>query len=53
MLEESITQYEQRAYDTVEFINALIELAKDLNAADRRGEDLNLSIEELAFYDTL
>lgn len=53
MLEESITKYEKRAYDTVEFINALIQLAKELKEAELRGEKLNLSIEELAFYDAL
>jgi type I restriction enzyme R subunit len=53
MLEESITKYEKRAYDTVEFITALIQLAKELREAERRGEKLNLSIEELAFYDAL
>jgi len=32
-------------------ITNLIELAKQMRAAQRRGEDLGLSDEELAFYD--
>ena len=34
-------------------IEALIQLAKDMRAANARGEALNLSEEELAFYDAL
>jgi type I restriction enzyme, R subunit len=31
----------------------LIDLAKDIKAADLRGEKLNLRVDELAFYDAL
>ena len=34
-------------------IQELIDLAKDIKAADQRGEDLNMSDTELAFYDAL
>lgn len=53
LLEESVTKYEKRMLDTMEFINAMIELAKQLNEASRRGEELNLTTEEVAFYDAL
>jgi type I restriction enzyme R subunit len=31
----------------------LIKLAKDIRAADQRGQKLNLQVDELAFYDAL
>ena len=34
-------------------IEELIELARDMRAASERGENLNLSEDELAFYDAL
>jgi type I restriction enzyme R subunit len=34
-------------------IEELIQLAKDMRAAEARGEDLGLSEDELAFYDAL
>ena len=42
-----------RAIETAQVIEELIELAKDLNHALRRGESLNLNEDELAFYDAL
>lgn len=53
MLQESITKYEQRIIDTTEFINAMIQLAKGIKEAGERGEKLNLTEQELAFYDAL
>ena len=53
LLEKSIRRYQNRAIETAEFIELLIEMAKDLRAADRRGESLGLSHDELAFYDAL
>ncbi|QLH75395.1 MAG: type I restriction endonuclease subunit R [Methanomassiliicoccales archaeon] len=52
-LMEAITRYEKRATDTMEIIQALIELAKDMREASKRGEELGLSERELAFYDSL
>jgi len=52
-LSEAIGRYEQRATDTMEIIQALIELAKDMREARKRGEALGLSERELAFYDSL
>ena len=53
MLEEAIRRYQNRAIETAEVIEQLIQLAKEMKAADARGEDLGLSDEELAFYDAL
>jgi type I restriction enzyme R subunit len=53
LLEESIRRYENRARETQEILDELIELARDMNAARRRGDDLNLTEDELAFYDAL
>ena len=53
MLEHAVTAYHNRAIETAQLIEQLIQLAKDLNAAHQRGEQLGLSEEELAFYDAL
>jgi type I restriction enzyme R subunit len=53
MLERSIRQYQNRAIETAQVIEELIQLAKDLKAADERGERLGLNKDELAFYDAL
>jgi len=53
LLEQSIRKYQNRAIETVQVIEELIGLAKDMNAADKRGEKLKLSNDEVAFYDAL
>ena len=53
MLEKSIRRYQNRAIETAQIIEELIELAKEMREADKRGEDLHLSSDELAFYDAL
>ena len=53
LLERSIRAYQNRAIESAQVIEELIALAKDLNAAQERGEDLGLSDDELAFYDGL
>ncbi len=53
MLENSIRKYQNRAIETAQVIEELIALAKDLREADRRGEDLGLTEDEVAFYDAL
>ncbi len=53
MLENAIRRYQNRAIETAQVIEELIELAREMRAADRRGEDLGLSEDELAFYDAL
>ena len=44
---------EPKAIETAQVIEELIELAKELRDADRRGEELGLTDDELAFYDAL
>jgi type I restriction enzyme, R subunit len=53
MLEESIRRYQNRAIEAAQVIEELIALAKDLRDADKRGEELGLSEDEVAFYDAL
>jgi type I restriction enzyme R subunit len=53
LLEQSVRRYQNRAIETAQVIEELIQLAKDMRAAARRGEQLGLSDEELAFYDAL
>ncbi|MFP7756212.1 type I restriction endonuclease subunit R [Thermodesulfobacteriota bacterium B35] len=53
MLENSIRRYQNRAIETAQVIEELIALAKDLREADRRGEELGLTEDEIAFYDAL
>jgi type I restriction enzyme R subunit len=53
MLQESIRKYQNRAVETAQVIAALIDLAKTMRQAHRRGEDLGLTEDELAFYDAL
>ena len=53
MLERTISVYQNRAIETAQVIEELITLAKEMLDADRRGEDIGLSEEEIAFYDAL
>ena len=53
MLEEAITKYHGRADATIQFINELIKIAKEMKEASARGENLGFSEAELAFYDAL
>ena len=52
-LEEAIARYHTNAITTTEVIQELINLAKDIRAAHRRGEEEGLSQEEISFYDAL
>ncbi|MBC7261342.1 MAG: DUF3387 domain-containing protein, partial [Chloroflexi bacterium] len=53
MLERTIRRYQNRTIEAALVIEELIALAKDMREAERRGEALGLSEEELAFYDAL
>ncbi len=53
MLERSLRRYQNRAIEAAQVIEELIELARELRAANARGEELGLSEDELAFYDAL
>ena len=53
LLEKSIRRYQNRGIEAAQIIEELIELAKEMREAGRRGEKLNLTSDELAFYDAL
>jgi type I restriction enzyme R subunit len=53
MLEGAIKRYQNNLLSATEIIQELIELAKEIKEADRRGKNLGLSDDELAFYDAL
>jgi len=53
MLEQTIRRYQNRAIEAAQVIEELIQLAKQMRAANARGEQLGLSEDELAFYDAL
>ncbi len=53
MLAETIRRYQNRGIEAAQVIEELIELARELRAADERGEQLGLTDDELAFYDAL
>jgi len=53
MLEQSIRKYQSRAIEAAHVIEELIELAHEMREAEKRGEDLGLNDDELAFYDAL
>lgn len=53
MLEESLKRYRNRAVSTLEVIEELISLAKNIREDKARGENLGLTPAEVAFYDAL
>jgi type I restriction enzyme, R subunit len=53
LLERAVRRYQNRAIETAQVIEELIALAKDMRAANARGEELGLTEDELAFYDAL
>ena len=52
-LKQTLNAYHNRAIATHEVIEELIRLAKEMDAATKRGEELGLSDDEIAFYDAL
>lgn len=52
-LEAAVARYHANAITSLEMIQELIDMAKDLKASIQRGDDLGLGEEELAFYDAL
>jgi len=53
MLEQSLRKYQNRAIETAQVIEELIQLAKEMREAAARGANLGLTDDELAFYDAL
>ncbi len=52
-LKQSLNAYHNRAISTMEVIEELIKLAKELDLETKRGVDLGLTDDEVAFYDAL
>ncbi len=52
-LEAAIARYHTNAITTVQVLEELIQLAKDIRAARQRGEETGLNDDEIAFYDAL
>lgn len=52
-LKQTLNPYHNRAIATQEVIEELIKLAKEMDAATKRGDDLGLTDDEVAFYDAL
>ncbi len=52
-LKKTLNAYHNRAISTMQVIEELIKLAKDLDAATKRGEEMGLTDDEIAFYDAL
>jgi len=53
LLEAAIRKYQNRAIETTQVIMELIEIAKQISEAEKRGESTGLTPDELAFYDAL
>lgn len=52
-LQETLRRYNNRAIESAQVIEELIQMARDFQAAIEREEDLNISPDEIAFYDAL
>lgn len=53
MLANAVKRYQNGLITSAQIIEELINLAKDIREADKRGEQMNLRVDELAFYDAL
>jgi type I restriction enzyme R subunit len=53
LLDAAIAKYTNRNLTTAEIIAQLVELAKQMRDAHRRGQELGLADDEVAFYDAI
>ncbi len=53
MLEATIRRYQNRTIEAAQVIAELIELAKQMREGQKRGQELGLTDDEVAFYDAL
>jgi type I restriction enzyme R subunit len=53
MLANVVTRYQNRAIETAQVIEELIDMAKKFQAVATRGEELGLTEDEIRFYDAL
>jgi len=53
MLEQTLLRYHNRAIQAADVVRVLIQIRKDIEKEDERTKQLNLTAEELAFYDAV
>jgi type I restriction enzyme R subunit len=53
MLADAVKRYQNGLITSAQIIEELIQLAQTIREADKRGEQMNLRVDELAFYDAL
>jgi len=53
MLQKAIIKYQNRTIEASAVIQELIDIARDMREAEKRGEQLGLNEDEKAFYDAL
>lgn len=53
LLDDAIKRYQNRAIEAAQVLEELIAMAKDMRAAEQRGQVLGLNEDEVAFYDAL
>ena len=53
MLDNAVKTYQNNLITSAQIIDAMIQLAKEIKEADRRGEELGLDFREYAFYTAL
>src|SRR2546423_721676 len=53
MLEQTLQKYHNRAIQAADVVRVLIQIRKDIEKEDERTKQLNLSAEDLAFYDAV
>ncbi|MCK9275998.1 MAG: type I restriction endonuclease subunit R [Syntrophales bacterium] len=53
MLENAVRKYKNRSIEAAQVIEELIELAKEMREAQKRGDNLGMTEDEVAFYDAL
>src|SRR5689334_8207346 len=52
-LDDVLARYHNRAVDSLQVIDELISLAQEVSASNKRGAELGMTPEEVAFYDAL
>lgn len=53
LLQKAIIKYQNRTIEAAKILEELLELAREIQKAQSRGEDLGLNDNEVAFYDAL
>ena len=53
LLADAVRRYQNGLIDSARIIEELIKMAQEIREADKRGEQMKLRVDELAFYDAL